>query len=153
MAHRFYPTGWPAWKQVPQFVPVPTRGRRDGWTAARQAIFIGVLAETGSVACAARAAGPSRESAYRLRRRTDAGSFVHAWDAVLAMRDGREVASRKFTAEELALAAFDAPIAVRMHTGRFMGAWRKPSFSIMMRMLARIDNAIGRSRGMERGAV
>lgn len=150
---RFHPSGWPAWKQVPLFVPVPARGWRDGWTARRQTIVIGVLAETGSVARAARAAGPSRESAYRLRRRADAGSFAHAWDAVLAMREGREVAPRKFTGDELAAVALDAPISVRMHTGRFAGAWRKPSFPIMMRLLGRIDRAIARSGQTESGAV
>lgn len=149
---RFHPSGWPAWKQVPLFVPVPARGRCDGWTARRQTIFIGVLAETGSVARAARAAGPSRESAYRLRRRPDAGSFAHAWDAVLALREGREVAPRKFTGDELVSAALDAPIAVRMHTGRFAGAWRKPSFPILMRLLGRIDGAIARSREAGGGA-
>ena len=40
--------------RVPAFYPVPTRTRRDGWTVERQADFLGILAETGSViACGA----------------------------------------------------------------------------------------------------
>ena len=43
--------------RLPAFHPVPTRTRCDGWTPARQAEFIGVLAETGSVSAAAGPAG------------------------------------------------------------------------------------------------
>jgi hypothetical protein len=53
--------------RVPPFYPVPSRGRRDGWTIARQAEFLGMLAETGTVMGACEAVGMSRNSAYRLR--------------------------------------------------------------------------------------
>jgi len=72
--------------QVPSFVPVPVRARRDGWTAERQLTFIAALAQTGSIGQAALAAGMSRESAYRLRRRKGAESFAAAWDSILAAR-------------------------------------------------------------------
>ena len=53
---------WPAYARVPPFLPVPLRARADGWTPERQARFIGLLAETGSVVEAARAVGMSREA-------------------------------------------------------------------------------------------
>ena len=71
---------------VPTFTPVPVRARRDGWTEERQRLFIRALVATRSVGQAAQAAGMSRESAYRLRRREGAGSFAAAWDSILAAR-------------------------------------------------------------------
>jgi hypothetical protein len=77
---------------VPAFYPVPTRTRRDGWTVARQADFLGMLAETGSVIGACEAVGISRKSAYQLRARPGAESFAAAWDAALG-GEGRKVTS------------------------------------------------------------
>jgi hypothetical protein len=71
---------------IPSFVPVPLRSRRDGWTEERQRIFIATLARTRCVGRAAAAAGMSRESAYRLRRRKGAASFAAAWDSIFAAR-------------------------------------------------------------------
>jgi hypothetical protein len=71
---------------LPAFTPVPVRARRDGWTEERQRLFIRALAQSPCIEAAARAAGMSRESAYRLRRREGAGSFAAAWDSILAAR-------------------------------------------------------------------
>jgi hypothetical protein len=60
------------------------RFRRDGWTPARQLRFLDTLARTRSVTRAAAAAGMSRESAYRFRKRDPDGLFAAAWDRVLA---------------------------------------------------------------------
>ena len=57
----------------------PERSRRDGWTPDRQLDFLDMLARTGSVTKSARAAGMSRESAYRLRRRDPRGLFSLGW--------------------------------------------------------------------------
>jgi hypothetical protein len=76
----------PVATSAPGFTPVPRRARRDGWTDARQQVFIAELARTGCVRKAALAAGMSRESAYRLRRRAGAESFAAAWDSILAAR-------------------------------------------------------------------
>ncbi|MCC6482757.1 MAG: hypothetical protein LKF30_03695 [Sphingobium sp.] len=72
----------PARKAMPQFpfTPVARAARHDGWTAERQIAFIDALAEGGCVADAARAAGMSVRSAYRLRALPQAGSFRLAWD-------------------------------------------------------------------------
>ena len=44
--------------RVPAFYPVPVRTRRDGWTIERQADFLGLLAECGSVIGACEAFQP-----------------------------------------------------------------------------------------------
>ncbi|MBO9580512.1 MAG: hypothetical protein J7498_06440 [Sphingobium sp.] len=62
---------------------VPVRSRSDGWTPRRQRLFIETLAETACVAAAARAAGKTPQSAWRLRRRPDAQAFSAAWEAAL----------------------------------------------------------------------
>ena len=54
--------------------------RFDGWTPKRQLAFLDTLARTRSVSAAAKSVGMSREGAYRLRRRADAGLFAAAWD-------------------------------------------------------------------------
>ncbi len=81
----------------------------DGWTPQRQALFIGNLAETGSVAEAARRVGMSRVAAYRLRRGPENGSFVHAWDAVAAVWQGDLQPARKVTFTELYRLAIEGP--------------------------------------------
>jgi hypothetical protein len=70
----------------------PAKPRFDGWTPSRQLVFLEVLARTRSVAASAKAVGMSREGAYRLRRRPDAGLFAAAWDR--AMSAGLTVVSR-----------------------------------------------------------
>ena len=65
------------------FTPVHVRARHDGWTPARQAAFIDVLAGSGCVAEACRHVGKSPRSAYKLRERPGAESFAAAWDAAL----------------------------------------------------------------------
>lgn len=61
----------------------PEPCRRDGWTPARQLRFLDALARTRCVTRAAIAAGMSRESAYRLRRRPAAALFAAAWDRAI----------------------------------------------------------------------
>jgi hypothetical protein len=61
--------------------PLPVR--HDGWTVCRQLDFLEALARTGSVTCAARASGMSRQSAHRLRKRDPHGLFAAAWDRAI----------------------------------------------------------------------
>lgn len=58
--------------------------RSDGWTTARQLRFLDAFARTRSVTRAAAAAGMSRESAYRLRKRDPGGLFAALWDRAIA---------------------------------------------------------------------
>ncbi len=54
------------------------------WTSAKAFAFLQALAETGSVAQAARGVGMSRQSAYRLRARMGE-RFAAVWDEGLAL--------------------------------------------------------------------
>jgi len=68
------------------FTPVALdRVRHDGWSPRRQRDFITALAAMGTVRSAARAVGMTKQSAYKLRERPDAGSFAEAWDVALQM--------------------------------------------------------------------
>ena len=69
--------------RLPSFAPVPAKRRAGGWTPVRQAEFIGMLAETGSVSAAAEFVGMARETAYRLRRKPGAEQFALAWDIAM----------------------------------------------------------------------
>ncbi|MGK6318565.1 LysR family transcriptional regulator [Sphingomonas sp. DT-204] len=62
---------------------------RTQWTPARQRIFLAALSESGSVVRAARAAGMSRSSAQRLRRRLAGTPFDRLWDHALALHARR----------------------------------------------------------------
>ena len=70
----------------------PERCRRDGWTPRRQLRFLEVLLLTRSVTKAAGAAGLSRESAHRLRKREPRGLFALAWNRALCA--GRVIVTR-----------------------------------------------------------
>jgi hypothetical protein len=135
---------WPAWQRVPAFLPVPLRARADGWTVARQTRFVGLLAETGSVAEAARRVGMSRMAAYRLRRCAGAESLAHAWDAIVAFWQGEEIQQRKVTNEELVEHALDGAVHVTLRRGKFVRAARKPSNSALLRHLRRLVAAAAR---------
>jgi hypothetical protein len=91
----------------PHSAPAPQSFRRDGWTPRRQLAFLDTLARTRCVTRAAAAAGMSRESAYRLRRRPSAGLFAAAWDRMLEGHKGHAaapapgLAKRRETADSL----------------------------------------------------
>jgi hypothetical protein len=114
------------------FDPVPVRPRRDGWTAARQRIFIQTLAETGIVRIAAAAAGMSVRSADRLALRDDAESFCLAWDAAL------QVAARRGAAL-LYEYAFEGMVETIWRDGEIVGQRRRPSEKALFFLLARLD--------------
>ena len=129
--------------RVPAFAPVAVRARVDGWTPARQAAFLGALAETGSVEAAARKVGMARETAYRLRRRPGAGSFAAAWDAVIGKRSG---AKRKVTVDERVQRAFQGLLEVRMYGGRHVATEHKADNRALLAQLAHVRRS-ARGRG------
>lgn len=57
--------------------------RLDGWTPARQRLFIETLSQCGSVTKAAETVGLSPSSAYRLRSRKENAHFRMAWEAAM----------------------------------------------------------------------
>ena len=124
--------------RVPPFYPVPTRTRSDGWTVQRQTDFLGMLAETGSVAGACEAVGMSRKSAYALRARPGAESFAAAWDATLG------APAREVTVPGLDFLARHGLVRVVTFRGRYRGSWALPDDSALLRLVRRIDRAAGR---------
>jgi hypothetical protein len=107
--------------------------RHDGWTAERQRIFIAALADSGSVSDAARAAGVSARSAYRLRRRPGAEAFDRAWDQALV-----------FASQRLTAIAFDRAINGSRREvwrdGVLVAEMRAPSDRLLMFLLTKWDD-------------
>ncbi|QWC55965.1 hypothetical protein F7D01_01615 [Erythrobacter sp. 3-20A1M] len=142
---------------IPPFHAVPVRLRADGWTPLRQAEFIGHLAETRSVAQAARCVSMARESAYRLRTRAGSEGFVAAWDAALARTGTRRGQEQLLAALDAARAALrpSPKVTLRqlewrvdtgvwkviLHAGRYAGVRRKPDNSALFALLARTRHA------------
>jgi hypothetical protein len=118
---------------VPAFTPVPLRFRQDGWTPARQADFLGCLAETGSVSAAARHVGKTRESAYRLRDKGGAQSFAAAWDSVLA--EPRR--ARKSTGELLRHRMAYGKLRPVMRGGRHVATVHSPDNDALLQLYRR----------------
>ena len=134
--------------RLPAFHPVPLRTRADGWTPLRQAEFIGVLAETGSVSAAAAFVGMARETAYRLRRRPEAAEFAHAWDVALVVagvwRPGEvplTPPSRKVTGGPTWRMLVDGSWRPLMRRGKYAGSVQKADNSALLGYLAQIDRA------------
>lgn len=126
-------------RHVPAFSPVPTRTRTDGWTPARQAAFLGALAETRSVSAAARKVRMARETAYRLRKLPGAESFTAAWNTVLGrVTPGR----RKVTPEERARRAIDGLLKPVMYRGKHVATVHKADNSALLGYLAQFDRAM-----------
>jgi hypothetical protein len=117
------------------FAAVPVRPRHDGWTAEKQQAFIEGLADTGSVTKAALGVFMSPDSAYRLRRRADAGEFDKAWEAALA------VATRRLVdvAFERAIDGVENPV---FHKGEVVGLRRTVSDRLLMFLLKHHDPLI-----------
>lgn len=65
------------------------RARHDGFSRARQVVFLEAIAEGKTVAAAAAAAGISTNTAYNLRNRHEGRAFDLGWEA--AIRRGRKV--------------------------------------------------------------
>jgi len=106
------------------------RYRRDGWTPGRQSDFLGHLAETWSVAAAARHVGKSRESAYRLRDRPGAESFAAAWDSILA----EPRAARMSTHELLRHRAYYGTLKPIMRGGKHVATRHSPDNDAVLRL-------------------
>lgn len=72
-----------------EFEPVRLRGGTRAATPMRQRVFIRVLAETGRVTLAARAAGKLEGSFYHLKTHPQGASFAAAWARALDFGTGR----------------------------------------------------------------
>ncbi len=134
--------------RLPAFHPVPIRTRSDGWTPVRQAEFIGMLAETGSVSAAAQFVGMTRETAYRLRRKPGAEEFAHAWDVAL-MISGKSVAlprARKVSHAPTWRMICEGQWRPVLRRGKYAGSVQKPDNSALLSYLAQIDRSFRASQ-------
>lgn len=119
----------PARGTLPEFLPVPRQtSRHDGWTEERQRAFIEALADTGSVASAAKAVNMSSVGAYYLRRQPEAESFRKAWEAALKLGIQR----LEDVAMERALHGVEVPV---YHFGAVVGARRVYNDRLLMFLL------------------
>lgn len=111
------------------FTPVAMAPRATGWTPRRQCDFIRALAAMGTVGRAARAVGLSRQSAYALRSRPDAASFVRAWDNALSIGYDRifEMAMDR---------ALNGVTRPRYYRGRQVGTITRPDLRMAMAVLS-----------------
>lgn len=131
----------------------PSARAPTGWTPLRQAEFIGVLAETGSVSAAAAFVGMARETAYRLRRRADAAEFARAWDVALVVAGvmpasflERTACSRKVTPRPSWRQVVDGLWRPVVRRGRYVGSVRKADNSALLGYLAQLDRSFRASR-------
>lgn len=108
------------------WMPVRRRPRTDGFSEAKQRLFIETLADTGSVETAAQTIGLSVQSCYRLRRAPGAEAFAAAWNAAI------QQAALKLVdiAFERAIHGSDEPVFDR--AGRRVGRRLKPSDRMLM---------------------
>lgn len=119
-----------------QFPPLPAPAqqiRADGWSPARQRLFLETLAATGIIRTACDAASISPRSAYALRIRRDGAAFRLGWDAAILIARARladDLLARALTgSEEVIRKDADAgEITRHRHDNR-----------LAMSMLARLD--------------
>ncbi|MEP2752729.1 MAG: hypothetical protein ABJP02_04700, partial [Parasphingorhabdus sp.] len=108
------------------------RERHDGWSPDRQVVFLEALARTGNVRAAARYAGLSRESAYKLRRRPDARAFARAWDAAI-------IHARDIFQDELMDKGLNGWREAVWHQGEEVGTRERWSAPLFLAALSRLD--------------
>jgi hypothetical protein len=75
-AHGFDPADY-------KWIPVRRKPRKDGWSEAKQRLFIETLADTGCIRAAAGAVRMTVQSAYALRRAPGGEAFAAAWMAAI----------------------------------------------------------------------
>ena len=123
------------------FEIVPGRRRKDGWTAERQQLFISMLRKHACVEKAARAAGLSRESAYRLRRRPGAESFAAAWDQAMRRAPSRGPGNPTLWWHR----AIHGTMKPIVRSGQVVATLHRPDNKAGMRLLRHLDRAEARS--------
>ena len=108
------------------------RIRQDGWTADRIRIFLNTLAQSGIVSDAARAAGISLPSAYRLRNRADGRAFHVAWNAAVQL-------ARRRLADDLLSRAVNGCREVVYRDGKPVSERHRHDNGLGLALLKRLD--------------
>jgi hypothetical protein len=112
-----------------EFEPVLLRGARGQITAMKQRVFIRVLAETGRVALAAKAAGNTPAAFYYLRNQPQGQSFGKAWARALDFGVGRVI-------DVLIDHAINGTPEYVYHNGHLVGERRRFDHRLMMWLVA-----------------
>jgi hypothetical protein len=145
-------------RRIPAFAPVPVKRRADGWTPLRQAEFIGVLAQTGSVSAAAEFVGMARETAYRLRKKPGAEEFARAWDIALCNARARfgwslrgvegpaTLVPPKVSPDDLWRRIVDGRWRPVLHRGKYVGSVQKPDNSALLSHIAQLERPLREAR-------
>jgi len=115
-------------------LPTPApQVRADGWSPARQRLFVETLAATGVVRAACDAAQISERSAYALRIRADGAAFRIGWDAAILIARARladTLLARALLGQEEVMTREPDGTEVRRH---------RHDNRLAMSMLARLD--------------
>jgi hypothetical protein len=109
--------------------------RSDGWTQERIKTFLVTLAETGTVAAAAEAAGMSVRSAYALRSRAEGRAFHYAWEGALRI-------ARRLLADGLMARAMHGTVDTLRKDGVVVGERHRYDNRLSMAMLTRLDRRV-----------
>jgi len=117
--------------------------RTDGFTPDRQRLFLTVLAACGVVADACRAAGISRDTAYRLRSSAEGAAFAVAWNAAVLIARGA-------VADELMSRAMNGVVERIYRNGELWGERHRHDNRLAMALLSRLDR---QAEGLGEGAV
>jgi hypothetical protein len=123
------------------FDPVPLRAQHNGWSPLRQRRFILALARGAGPDEAARALGLTRQSAYRLRKKSGGESFAAAWDR--AQGFARSVAAAR-QAAPLGPGGIGTLLVPRYYRGRLIGFVQREDLAGAMRLLGRLDRLADR---------
>jgi hypothetical protein len=154
------PSSRTARSYIPAFAPVPVRRRADGWTPVKQAEFIGMLAQTGSVRAAAAFVGMARETAYRLRAKPGAEEFARAWDMAVAISgirpsasaeravsgEGRTPVPPKVSPGDLWRRIVDGRWRPVLRRGKYAGSVHKAENSALLSHVAQLDRSLRAQR-------
>jgi hypothetical protein len=132
-----------------QFIPVPTRARHDGWSAADQREFIGRLASGHSVGEAAGSLGHSRQSVYALRNRKGGEEFARAWVAAQVLGRAVREARRCSPGVELEY-GLETVLAPRFYRGRLVGFVQRQDHRAALGILAELDRQIEECRKLSK---
>jgi hypothetical protein len=134
---------WPVLSEVEEdTAPPPSDGptqRHDGWTPARERLFLLTLAETGVVTDACRACGMSRKSAYARRNSAAGHAFALGWDAAILL-------SRAATADDVASRSRHGVIDRIYRNGELVAERHRYDNRLTMAHLTRLDRL---AAGME----
>ena len=109
--------------------------REDGWTPEKIRIFLYMLAETGVVSDAARAAGMSKQSAYALRNSAKGRPFLLAWRAALLI-------ARRRLADDMMSRAVHGCVEIIYRDGKVWGQKHRYDNRLSMAVLTRLDQLV-----------